>query len=279
VQQGTFTGSNTKKLAYRVWLPAGPKRGVVVIVHGYTEHGGRYARFAEKLTEQGLAVYAHDHAGHGLSEGVRGHIDTFDTYVEDLRLFIDVITEKEGTLPLFLFGQSMGGAVAMFFAARYGEIPRGCILSAPAFIIGMKIPPVVKGISTILSAVFPKMKVTKGIAEHLSRDPNVIAEYLRDPLVYTGKNRARLGSLLLRLEETLLPVLPRFTVPVCIMQGTEDKIVDPKGARLMYEQIASDDKTLQWFNALYHELLHEPEKNEVMKFSIDWILARLHSRK
>lgn len=279
MKQGTFAGSTAKKLAYRTWLPAGPKLGVVVIVHGYTEHGGRYARFAEKLTDQGFAVYAHDHAGHGLSEGVRGHIDKFDTYVDDLRLFMDVITETEGNLPLFLFGQSMGGAVAVLFAARYGEILRGCILSAPAFIIGMKIPPILKGISKILSALFPKMKVTKGIAEHLSRDRNVIAEYLRDPLVYTGKNRARLGYLLLRLEESLFPVLPRVTVPVCIMQGTEDKIVDPKGARILYEHIASKDKTLQWFNALYHELLHEPEKNEVMKFTIDWIRARLHSRK
>lgn len=273
--QGTFSGTGGRQLAYRVWQPEAAPKAVVVIVHGYTEHGGRYHRFAEFLTGQGYLVYAHDHAGHGLSEGVRAHISAFETYVDDLRLFFDIVRNKNGALPLFLFGQSMGGAVGLLFTARYGECLNGAVFSAPALIVALKVSPLLKFISKILSALMPKMKVNKGIAEHLSRDPAVIEDYIQDPLVYSGKNRARLGYLLLQLEKVIPPVLPEITLPVCILQGTEDKIIDPKGARIIYEGISSEDKTLKWYNALYHELLHEPEKQEVMQFILQWLDNRI----
>ena len=277
MKQSTFTGSEQKKLAYRLWEAEGRKRGTVVIVHGYTEHGGRYAHFAEQLIQNGMSVYAHDHIGHGLSEGVRAHVKKFDTLVEDLHLFMEIVLEDAGSLPVYLFGQSMGGAVALLFTARYGKMLSGCILSAPAFVIGLKIPPVLKAVSRVLSVLFPKMKVNRGIAEHLSRDPAVIAAYNEDRFLKKKKNRARLGYLLLQLEETIPPELSGITLPICIMQGTADKVVDPKGARIIYENISSDDKTLKWFRALYHELLHEPEKDEVISFALSWLEKQLLS--
>ncbi len=270
--QETFIGTGGKKLAYRIWeTTAKKKKGIVVIVHGYTEHSGRYEQFALFLNEKGFDVYAHDHVGHGLSEGIRAHVDTFTTYVEDVRTFMDIVREKGGILPVFMFGQSMGGIITLLYTARYGSHLAGSIVSAPALIVALKVPKILRTLSKVLAILFPKMKLNKGIGDLLSRDPSVIEQYKKDPLVYTEKNRARLGYILLNLEEWVPSELPNISVPLLVLQGTEDKIVDPKSARIIYERAGSSDKTLHWFNALYHELLHEPEKREVMKFIWEWM--------
>ena len=87
-EEGTLGGVRGIRIRYRTWLPEGVPVGVVVIAHGFAEHGGRYRHVAERLVAEGLAVRAPDHRGHGLSEGKRTSVVRFDDYVDDLTTVI-----------------------------------------------------------------------------------------------------------------------------------------------------------------------------------------------
>ena len=108
-EEDTFVGVRGLRIHVRTWAPASPPRGVVVIAHGFAEHGGRYAAVAEHLVAEGLAVVAADHRGHGLSEGRRTSVVRFDDYVDDLTTVITRARDRWPSQRLVLLGHSMGG--------------------------------------------------------------------------------------------------------------------------------------------------------------------------
>ena len=83
MSQLRFSGSEGE-VVYHRWIPDGGVSGIVILVHGYAEHGARYAHVAAELNAQGMAVFAEDHLGHGLSDGDRALITDFEHIVDDL---------------------------------------------------------------------------------------------------------------------------------------------------------------------------------------------------
>ena len=119
------------QLFFQNWLPRGDARAVVIIVHGFSDHCGRYENLVEGLVKRRLAVYSYDLRGHGRSPGQQGYIEHFDDYRQDTRTFVNFVSENHLDLPLFLFGHSMGGLIALDQALHYSEGLNGVIASAP----------------------------------------------------------------------------------------------------------------------------------------------------
>jgi acylglycerol lipase len=129
--EGRLPGTGGLDLYWRAWLPEAGPRALVVIVHGASEHSGRYAHVAERLVSAGYAVYALDHRGHGRSEGKRAQLDRLDYVVADLRAFVDLAAERHPAAPVYLLGHSMGGCISVAYAVRHQETLAGLVLSAP----------------------------------------------------------------------------------------------------------------------------------------------------
>src|ERR671927_176282 len=110
-RDGWLGARDGMRLYWQAWEPGGEARDTVVLVHGAAEHGGRYAHVGERPADEGHAVYALDHRGHGRSNGTRAMIGRLDRLADDLGLFI----ARLGMRP-FLVGHSMGGAVALSYA-------------------------------------------------------------------------------------------------------------------------------------------------------------------
>lgn len=271
---GTLTGIGGLQLFYQGWLPEGaPKapKATVFLCHGYAEHGGRYAHLGEYLAARGFALWAMDLRGHGRSEGVRAHVDRFDMFVEDMRTFVDHIAPPGKT---FLYGHSMG-SVMLMFAIRYPELIDGIIVTGTTLAPGEGVPPLLVRMAKLLSALFPKMPLMELESAALSHDPEVNAAYDNDPLVYRGKMRARIGAEILRAGEYLRANLDKITVPILIMHGTADRLVDVAGAQMVYDGTGSEDKTLKLWEGMYHEVHNEPAvKDELFALVIDWLGAR-----
>ena len=84
MRSGPFDAADGTKL-HGEWFPApGTPRAGVVIVHGYDDHGGRYAHVARRLQGEGYSAFTFDYRGHGLAEGKRGHCRQFGEYLTDL---------------------------------------------------------------------------------------------------------------------------------------------------------------------------------------------------
>lgn len=91
--EGKFKGVKDLNIYYQAWIPNTPK-AVIQLVHGGFEHSGRYQNVVNELIPESFAIYANDHLGHGKSEGLRNYVDSFDQFIEDEKLFYDLIKEK-----------------------------------------------------------------------------------------------------------------------------------------------------------------------------------------
>ena len=262
-QEGAFPGSGGLRLYYQCWLPAGPPRAVVLICHGVADHGGRYPHLVERLASAGYAVYAHDHRGHGRSEGTRLHVERFRLFAEDLKTFVDLVSARHPDKALYLFAHSMGSAVALEYALAYPGTLAGLILSGTALFAGEGFPRIVLLANEVLSQLLPRLRLTKLPTEGISRDAAWVQATLCDPLVYHGPGTARLGAEILHTLEGLRPRLAGITLPLLILQGEKDILVDPRGSKLLYEQAASADKTHKVYAGAFHEVFNDlPESRE-----------------
>ena len=269
-----FQGHDGLSLYELSWRPDEDSTAVVVLVHGFIEHSGRYARVAENLVRHGYAVYAMDLRGHGRSEGERVLVASFDEFLADLDVLLESVRRREPDKPLFLFGHSMGGTIVARFAATRQPQVRGLVLSAPAARVGRRVFPILRRLALLVSRWFPRLRIVGLGHRWVSRDPAVIADFSNDPLVFHGRFPVRIGAEILAAAQQMLDSAEAVRTPLLILQGTGDRIVDPNGSRQFHERAAAKDKTLRMYDGLYHELLSEPERDQVMADLIAWLNAR-----
>jgi acylglycerol lipase len=124
------------------------------------------------------------------------------------------------------------------------------------------------------SRLWPRLKVVRMGAKWVSRDPQTVAEFRSDPLVFHRRFPVRMGAEILRAAAQIRAQAAEIRVPLLILQGTADRAVDPAGSRQLYACAASEDKTLRLYEGLYHDLLHEPERQQVTADLIEWLNRR-----
>ena len=273
-EEETFTGVRGLRIHARTWLPEGPPTGVVVIAHGFAEHSGRYGAVAARLVADGIAVRAADHRGHGLSEGKRTSLVSFDDYVEDLMTVIAQARARWPSLRLVVLGHSMGGLIALDLAVRPGGPLDGLVLSAPAA-CPREVSRLTLAVGRALSRVAPNTGVLRLPLNRISRDPAVVEAYNNDPLVFRTPIRARLGAEMLDAMERVDAGLPSLRTPLLVMQGTADGLVDPGCGPHVYDRAGSSDKTLKMYDGLWHEIFNEPEREHVLADLTVWLRSHL----
>ena len=273
--EGKFKGRKDLSLYYQSWLPAQDLKAILLVVHGFAEHSGRYMNIVNHFVPKGYAVYGLDHRGHGRSEGLRGYVERFSYYLDDLKTFFDIVRSEHDDAKVFIVGHSMGGAIATAYAVEHQDEFDGLILSGAGLKMSNGSLRMLVPIVRILSMLLPKMGITFIDVSTISRDEDVVEAYVNDPLVYWGKIRARLGSELAMVMQKLPQQMPEIVLPILIMHGTADRLVDPEGSRLLYEKISSEDKTLKLYDGFYHEIFNEPGREQVSKDMEGWLNTRL----
>lgn len=274
-QEGTFEGARGTKIYHQSWHPEGDSKAALLIVHGLAEHSGRYMNLVNHFVPSGYSLYGLDHVGHGKSSGERVYVERFEDYPDTLYLYLDTIKRSNPGKPVFLVGHSMGGLISTIFLLEHQDELAGAVLSAPAVKISGEVSQMTILMGKLFSALFPKMGVTSLEAEGVSRDPAVVEAYRNDPLVYTGKMTSRLAAELIKTVKRVPLEAKRITLPVLILQGGADRLVDPAGAQMLHDLIGSSDKTIKLYDGLYHEVFNEPEHDRVLADVSEWIEARL----
>ena len=269
----TFTGAGGVPIFATSWLPEGAPRDHLVLAHGYAEHLGRYRAVAKVFTDAGYAVHALDHRGHGKSGGTRAVIDSFANADADIDQLVDRVRRESGFARIKLVGHSMGGSLALNYALNHPEKLSGLVLSGPA--IGGGLPKVQALLLSLISRIAPALGMIQLDAEAVSRDPQVVADYKADPLVFLGKVPARTAREMMHAISTYPARVESMQLPCLLMHGSADSLVLAKDAQPVFDAIASPDKTVRIFDGLYHEIFNEPERLEVLGIVKDWLDARL----
>ncbi len=268
----SFRTSDGLKIYTEAWLPDDEPKAVVLIVHGYAEHLGRYRHVAERLVHHGYAVYGLDHRGHGNSDGLRAHFDNFDQPVNDLKQYFDQIKAAHPGKKLFLWVHSMGSLVGLAFALRYQDQLAGMVVTGTAVNGDEMQRSALIAVGRILSKIVPKLPLVPPLpATVLSHDPAVVAAYDSDPLNYRGSFRIRLGSLLIDAGQQIRARAGELRLPLLILHGGEDALVPKSGSEFIYAHAGSADRTLKIYPALYHEVHNEMEKDMVLADAVNWL--------
>ncbi len=276
-QESTFTGAGGVEIYWQAWLPDTGARAVVVIAHGAGEHSGRYPHVAARLVQVGCAVYAIEHRGHGRSRGPRALIDRLDKAVADLDYLVVLGAGEHPDTPVFLFGHSMGATISLCYAMRHQDRLSGLILTGPLAAIEA-VPTRVRVAARALSALAPRMPMIEIDASLVSRDASVVRDYERDPLVHHGKLPVRTATELAAAIESFPQDVSAIRVPTLIMYGTADRLCPPEGSVMLSQRIGSTDKTLKSYAGLYHEILNEPEQDQVLGDLCSWLAAQIAGR-
>jgi alpha-beta hydrolase superfamily lysophospholipase len=287
------------------WLPDSRAEGVVLAVHGMGEHGGRYARFAERMCEGGLAVYAHDQRGHGRTAGAPerlGHIadeNGWERLVDDIREVIAAIRADHPGLPLFLLGHSMGSLLARRYIQRFGAELSGVVLIAtggdPGLAGRFGLTLALRGIrrhgaripsrllQSILFGTFNRrFRPRRTGFEWLNRDEREVDNYLRDPWVAKSYSFAFFRDLIggtIALHQPHQFNATRRDLPMLFLSGDQDPLggfaKNVVRIRDRYLAIGCTDVTLKLYPGARHELLQEQNREEVYADILAWIRSRM----
>jgi len=272
---GYLEGVGGLRLHYRAWEAAHPRAGIVLI-HGLSDHSGRYDEFGATMASYGISCFAADLRGHGGSEGRHGYVARFDVFLQDADRFRrEVQGLVDPSCRLFLLGHSMGGLIALRYLEEYESPYAGAIIASPWLATALPLPRWKTSTAPLLARLLPSLPMAAGIAPaDLSHDEDVVRAYAADPLVHDtvtprlfAEASAAMGLVFQRAE--------RLSTPLLFLIAGNDRLVDANRASAFAGSLPQGDVTIRTFPGLYHELLNELERQTVIAEIREWISARL----
>ena len=246
-------------------------RPILVLMHGFAEHCRRYDEFAEYLLGAGVDVSRFDARGHGRSNGQRGHVARFEDYVEDLRAFVRHVSELSPERPLLLFGHSNGGLIAI--RALQAGLPgvQGLVLSNPLLGLRAARKPVPDALARLLSWGASRLPLPNGLRpQDLTSEPAILEALLQDPWVHRVATPRWYWSTTLAGRAALADA-ERVTLPLLLVLGELDPLVEPGYATQFYERAASRDKRLVTRRGELHEVLNETDRRSLFELILTWL--------
>ena len=273
IEADAIVAADGARLPLRKWLPAGTPRTVILGLHGFNDYSRAFARPAPALAERGIAVYAYDQRGFGGAPN-RGDWAGTPTMADDMDAAVRLLEARYPGVPLYVLGESMGGAVAMVALTRPGAPPvAGLILAAPAVWsrddMGL-LPRVALWLGT---HVFPWLPVSGGDLDIMPSDNiAMLRELSRDPLVIK-ESRADTVAGLVDLMDAARRAAPRLKVPLLYLAGARDEVVPPAATRKTM-RLLPGRPTLAVYPHGYHMLLRDKEARTVLDDIAAWIADR-----
>ena len=246
-----------------------------MLCHGYAEHARRYDHVAQRFGEAGLVTYALDLRGHGRSGGKRVYLKDISEYTDDFHHLVAIAAAAHPGLKRVVLGHSMGGGVVFAYGVEHPDDYALMVLSGPAVYAQDAVSSVMISVAKVVGSILPGLPVEQLPTEAVSRDPDVVAAYMADPMVHHGKLPAGIAKALLSVGETMPRRASALTAPLLVVHGGQDKLIPVAGSERLVECVGSADATLKVYPELYHEVFNEPERAKVLDDVVSWIAVRL----
>ena len=289
---------NIHTLQGKIYIPSGKVKGLFHIIHGMTEHIGRYDKFMSFLAENGYIAFAFDNLGHGktvndASElGFISHKNGWNFLVDDVNAFETVVVKMFPSLPLYLFGHSMGSFIARIAAEKFKQNYEKIIfcgtggknILTPLGLLITKIIGFFKGekyISKLVIAMafgsYNKHFEGNSSRDWLTKDQDVIEAYKNDKLcnyyftVSAMHDLIKLNSICNR--NAWFKNLNQST-PKLLISGKSDPVGDyGKGVNWVYNKLVKNRQSakIKLYDDCRHEIFNDSCKEEVMSDILNFI--------
>ncbi len=257
-----------------------PVRAAILCVHGLGLHNGTYDAFGKRMSKLGYAVYAIDVRGFGswmAAEG-REKVD-FDGCMEDVRKTLKVVHRAHPGLPVFILGESMGGAIALRACAQFPDQVDGLISSVPA------------------GDRFKQGQAKLNVAFHLLAAPNqpfdigtavikqaTVKPELRDSWGNNPLSRLKVSANELIQFQNFMNQNHKWAVlikdrPVLFVQGCDDKLVRPAGTVELFNRLATRDRQIELIPKAEHLIFEEAQfTDQEVEIVNKWLSSHLSSK-
>jgi alpha-beta hydrolase superfamily lysophospholipase len=272
--EGQYRASDGASLHTYRWsdrdTESNPK-AVVVIMHGYGEHCGRYRELAEYLVRAGYLACGIDARGHGQSEGQRGHIARYERYVDDLHGFTLEQRRYHPNTPFVLLGHSNGGLIALRTVQTRRPLPDALVLSSPLVALQPAHQPVPRWIAVALSSVASRLPLPSGIDRNELTHDRAILEKHRDDKLNHGRSTPGWYVAATGAMQEAFANLDSVRLPVLVLEADRDPIVVPRAISQLFDGIASSDKELVVCENAFHEIFNEVGREDTYRRVLTWL--------
>lgn len=281
-----WTSTDGKVMPCTAWIPKSPQnpKAVVIALHGLSGAKSDFWLLGERLAGAGFAVHAYDLRGQGNDPiaSERGDIRSAALWQNDLHTFHALIRQRYLTTPVFWYGESLGSLIALQAAAAPGrQPPHGLILASPA--AGLRTPPSTghRALLHIARVFAPRKRLRLGDLAGIDESTIQVTsttthggQMSRTPHHVEGFSLRLLTSM-----GRLLASAPRAAAtwkkPLLMLASPHDVVAAPEQITQLFEQSASSDKSLNWYQRSHHLLLHDVERETVAHDVRTWLNQHL----
>ena len=268
-----FVAADGAVLPVRAWWPvSGSLKAIVVGLHGFNDYARAFSKPGEYLSKRGIALVAYDQRGFGHAPG-RGLWAGADSYIADLDAVVSQLRSSHPGVPVFLLGESMGGAVAI--AALTSPAPpkvEGLILSAPAVWSREMMPWYQRAVLALASSTVPDLELTgSGLKIQASDNIEMLRGLGRDPLVIKATRVDAIDGLA-DLMDVAQHRVGQLSVPVLVLYGAKDQVIPKRPVGAMLKKLASRPGVrMALYPEGYHLLLRDLHADQPMADIVSWI--------
>jgi acylglycerol lipase len=271
IENGRYVTLDGSLLPVRNWQPKdGAPKAVIVALHGFGDYSNFFTSPGEYFSKRGIASYAYDQRGFGATTG-RGFCFDIETYTNDLTFFVHEIRLRHPGVPVYVLGESMGGAVTI--AALTGRNPPdvdGVILVAPAVWGRETMPWYQRWLLAVASHTFPWMELTgDGLDVHPSDNKPMLRLFGRDPQVIRATRIDALYGLSNLMDEAWSGA-DKLQKPTLVQYGEKDQIIPKQPILLMLEKMPKTTRKA-FYQHGYHMLLRDLQGEKPMADITAWI--------
>lgn len=269
-----FVAADGARLPLRVWLPAGPIDAAVLALHGFNDYSFAFEEPGRFLAARGVATYAYDQRGFGANPNT-GLWPGTATLAADARAALRLVADRHPGRPIFLLGESMGGAVALLaLAGPDAPRPAGVVLSAPALWGWSTLNPLYKATLWLTSHVMPGARFSgQGLGVQASDNLEMLRALGADPLFIKETRSDAIWGLVHAMDDALRAPLPTG-VPLLMLYGAQDQII-PSGPTRTFARRLGPGQRLAYYRDGWHLLLRDLQAAVVYEDLTAWMADSL----
>jgi acylglycerol lipase len=248
---------------------------VVLFLHGIASHAGWFAETAADLDEMGVAVYAPDRRGSGLSDGRRGHLSSYVRALVDVQAVAKVVAAEQRQTPFFLAGSSWAAKLAIVYGAMKSSLLSGLLLLGPGLFPKVTLSPAQRAAVAVGHVVAPTARVAIPLTPEMYTSTARYREFIRaDPLRLLDVT-TRFFWETARLDRRRPSASARLRLPLLVQQGEGDVMMDVPRTREWFSQLAVADKTYRSYAGAGHTLDFEPDRTTYLDDMLIWLSTRI----
>jgi alpha-beta hydrolase superfamily lysophospholipase len=273
-----LTASDGIKLHYLRWSSGrSPPRAVIVFLHGIASHAGWFGETAAELNSQDVAVYGPDRRGSGRSGGPRGHLEHHGRALDDVEEMVRLVCSEHQTTPVFLAASSWAAKLAVVYAAQRPASISGLLLLGPGLLPKVSLSPTRQAFVVAGHLVAPTARLPIPLTPELYTTNPPYVDFIRGDRLRLLEATTRFFWETARLDRQRRRASAQLRLPLLVLQGEDDKMMDVAKTRRWFSRLGVQDKTYLAYPGAGHTLDFEPDRSRYLNDMLEWLAARTPS--